>query len=298
MPPSPQVTSLLTNDQLMRIERLRLAALRRFTNRSSGEHRTRRSGSSNEFCDYRDYVPGDDIRYVDWNIFARLRRPYIKLFMEQEQMHVVLLVDASASMLFEDKLLRARQLAAALGVASLLGGEATSVAVFGPDEGGLSRMGPRTGRAGMRELFDFLQRFEGGGDGVLEQGIDRLLRIHRGRGAVIVISDFLTGGDVRRAMSSLFSRGLEVYALQIECPTEIDPQVTSDLRLIDSETQQHLDITATGDLMNLYQTYRMSHQRRLEQWCRQRSGRHLAVSSAEPLDRLLFDRLRRKGWVV
>ena len=125
-----QLTPLLPNEVLSRLELLRLNASRRFTNKSRGEHTTGRGGSSTEFSDFRHYAPGDDVRFVDWNIFARLHRPYLKLYEQEEELHVAILVDASSSMLFGDKLDRARQLAAAFGVLGLLGRERVSVAAI------------------------------------------------------------------------------------------------------------------------------------------------------------------------
>ena len=111
-----QYTSLFENDILSRLERLRVNPRRRRTNRSRGEHLSGKGGTSTEFSDYRDYVEGDDVRNVDWNIFARINRPYVKIYQHEEEMHVVILIDASSSMMFEGKLDRAKQLAAAFGV--------------------------------------------------------------------------------------------------------------------------------------------------------------------------------------
>ena len=108
-----QVTSLLTNRDLDRLARLRLNSSRRFTNRARGEHLAAKGGTSTEFCDTRDYSPGDDVRYLDWNAFARMNRPYLKQYHQEEEMHIALLVDASSSMMFEGKFALARQLAAA-----------------------------------------------------------------------------------------------------------------------------------------------------------------------------------------
>ena len=102
--PRPQMTTLLTNRVLDRLQRLRIRPAGKRTSRSRGEHLSGKGGTSTEFCDYRDYTPGDDTRVVDWNIFARLHRPYLKQFHKEEERHVVLLIDASASMKFEDKL--------------------------------------------------------------------------------------------------------------------------------------------------------------------------------------------------
>ena len=146
-----QLTALLTNAQLERLGRLRLGANRRLTNQGRGEHLARKGGTSTEFCDYRDYTEGDDTRFVDWNIFSRLHRPYLKVYHHEEELHALVLVDASNSMRFEGKLERARQLAAAFGVLALRNGERLSV---GTMRGG-SRTHRRTAaaehRAGGRE---------------------------------------------------------------------------------------------------------------------------------------------------
>src|SRR6186713_2797710 len=189
--PSAQITSLLSNRDLDRLARLRLNASRRFTNRARGEHLAAKGGTSTEFCDFRDYSPGDDVRFVDWNIFARINRPYLKQFHMEEEMHVVLAVDASASMMFEGKLALAQQLAAAFGVIGLRGSEKVSAWRL-RGTGAAERLAPTTGRAGQRKLFAFLEGIEGGGDATLDAGIENLLRHHRGRGLVILLSDFLT----------------------------------------------------------------------------------------------------------
>src|SRR6478609_10401896 len=116
MDSTSQFTSLLTNATLARVERMRMLPMRRRTNRSRGEHLAGKGGTSTEFNDYRDYVAGDDMRYIDWNIFSRLNRPYVKLYRHEEEMHVVILVDASTSMRFEGKLDLAKQLAGACGL--------------------------------------------------------------------------------------------------------------------------------------------------------------------------------------
>lgn len=293
----PQVTSLLTNEQLARVTRLRLLPNRRLTSRMRGEHRARASGTSIEFRDYRDYAPGDDMRFVDWNIFARLHRPYLKLYHEEEQMNVVVLVDASASMKFEGKLGRALSLAAAFGVMGLMAAERVSVYVFNQHGNEATRMRPRRGRVAMRDLFAFLESIEGGGDAPLEEGVEAMLRVHRGRGVVLVLSDFLTHANLHRAFNLIHSAGLEPLGVQLLAPQEIDPALETDLRLVDSETGETLDVTAGGDLLTIYQDYRLSLQSELETLCRQRGGRFLSLDASMPLDTVLFDLLRRKGWV-
>ena len=300
MPETPsraQLTTLLSNDVLDRLERLRINAGRRFTSKSQGEHLSGKGGRSIEFSDYRDYSPGDDFRFVDWNIFARLQRAYLKLYHQEEEIHVVLMVDASSSMLFEGKLDRATQLAAAFGVMGLLGSERVSVFAFNAAGGMLRRLPPCVGRASMRKLFAFLERLEGGGDAPVEDGIERALRYHAGRGVAVVLSDFLTFGDVKKALNRIFNAGLETCGIQVLCPAEIDPDLSGDVRLVDCETQDALDVSAAGDLLDLYAQYRLDYEARLSTLCQQRAGRFACVGSEDAIEWILFDLLRRRGWV-
>ena len=293
--PSPQLTTLLSNRDLDRLARLRIHSARRFTNRARGEHLAAKGGTSTEFCDFRDYSPGDDVRFVDWNIFARIERAYVKQFHQEEEMHVAVLVDASESMKFEGKFELARQLAAAFGVLGLRGLEKVSVCALG---GARDRLRPCTGRAAMGKLFAFLEKITSGGDAPVERGIEAFLREHSGRGLVVVLSDFLTTGDLRRAFNQLHSAGLEIFAVQILGPSELAPEIAGDLRFVDCETRGHLDISSAGDLLALYHEYRTAHQQQLSALCQQRSGKFLSIDAAEPFERVVFDTMRRKGWIV
>lgn len=293
----PQVTTLLGNDVLTRVERLRLNPIRRLTNRRHGEHLTGRGGTSTEFSDYRDYAAGDDVRFVDWNIFARLNRPYLKLYEREEEMHVTLLVDASGSMLSEGKLDRAKQLAAALAVMGLLNLEQVSIHVSGLAGTAPALLPPCTGRASMRRVFEFLERIEGGGDVPIEEAIKAVLRRHRGRGIAVILSDFLTFGNYQRAFNSLFNAGMEIFAVQILGPTEIDPELTGDLRFVDCESEGTLDVSSVGELLGIYHEHRLALEEALASECRRRNGRFVSLSSKDSVEWILFDLFRRRGWV-
>jgi uncharacterized protein (DUF58 family) len=291
-----RITKLLSNKLLSRVERMRLFTSRRFTNRSRGEHVARGGGNSNEFKDYRDYSPGDDVRFVDWNIFARHHRPFVKLFHQEEELHVVLLVDASTSMDFEGKNTRALELASSLGFMGLLGGERVSAHVFN-GKGGTRMLKPIRGRGKRRELFSFLESVEPGGDGPVEEAVEAMLKMHRGRGSLIVISDFLTTGELNKPFNMAFSAGLVPYCIQILGPSELEPELSSDVRLVDSETEATLDITGTGELVGLYREYMDSLLIRLDALCKQRTGKFCSIDSGLTSEFVLTDVLRRRGWV-
>ncbi|MBL8809991.1 MAG: DUF58 domain-containing protein [Planctomycetaceae bacterium] len=276
---------------------MRLRPLRRLTNRARGEHLSGKGGSSTDFADFRDYAVGDDLRYVDWNIFARLRRPYIKQFQHEEEMHVVLMVDASTSMMFDNKLLLAKQAAAAMGIMGLHNVERVSAYAMHSQDGKPWMLPPGTGRTRIRQLLQFLEQLEGGGNIPVERAIETMLRFHRGRGVAILISDFLSFGDLARPFNLLFSSGLEVWGLQILSDAEINPNVQGDLRFIDSETQETLDITNASELLSVYHDQRLWLQQNLDSMCRSRQGRFLSVSSSMSIQTVLFEHLCRQGWV-
>lgn len=294
---STSLTRLLANETLARLERLRIQPRRRRTNRSQGEHLTGKGGSSIEFSDYRDYVPGDDVRHLDWNIFARLNRPYIKLFQHEEEMHVLVLLDASSSMLFGDKLIAALRLAAAFGVMSLFGVERLSIHAYGGDADRPRVLPPCRGRPSLMRMLQFLENVEGGGAWRIDQAIEDVLKTHRGRGVAVVLSDFLTPADLRRPFNLLYSAGLELMAIQILAPEEIDPDISGDWRFVDAETQQTLDISSAAELLGVYHQHRLALHAFLESECRKRNGRFLSISSDEPVETVVFERLLRQGWI-
>ncbi|MBV9127300.1 MAG: DUF58 domain-containing protein [Verrucomicrobia bacterium] len=305
-PAASAVTSLLSNADLDRLARLRLRPLQRLTSRTRGEHLGGKGGTSTEFCDYRDYAAGDDLRHVDWNAFSRLHRPYLKVFHTEEERHVLLVLDASSSMRFEGKLSRAKSLAAAFAALALRGHERLSAFAFYASENSsrqMARLPSCAGRMSLRKAFAFIEAIDEtrGGDLTLELGIERALQQHSGgRGIAIVISDFLTAGDLGRAFNLVAGAGLELWALQLLGPSERDPAlaIQGDLRLVDSETVQALDLSAAGDLLALYHEYRLAHEQRLQAICQARAGRFVSLGSDEPLNTVLFDRLRRLGWIV
>ncbi len=299
------LSSLLPNDVLGRLERVRLQPVRRLTNPSRGEHFAGKGGSSTEFADYRDYAPGDDVRFVDWNIFSRLNKPYMKLYRHEQELHVCLIVDASASMRFgsgggsggESKLRRAAQIAAALGVCALTGVERVSAHVCHAAGTDPTRLPPCTGRKSLPRLLKFLEAVEPGGDYPIEAAVADVLKRHSGRGVAVIVSDFLTFGDLPSLFGRLQAAGLEPWAVQVLSPEEIDPDLTGDLRLVDSENGAGLDVTRAGDLLGFYHDHRLALEDHLAAQCRQRGGRFLPVSAAEPLKDLLFGTLRRQGWL-
>ena len=280
---------------LQRLERMRLVSARRNTSRVRGEHLTGRSGSSNEFSDYRNYVAGDDTRFVDWNAFARLRRPYMKLYREEDEMSVVLLIDASKSMAEHDKFTRAQQLALAFAIMALYGGERLSAyAITGS---GGAHWKPARGRGQIAKFAHFLETLNSDGEASIEACAETAMRYHSGRGLVIVLSDFLTQGDLKKMFNRLFSQGLEIMATQILSGVELNPELTGDARLVDCETSEVLDVSANSYLMQLYHEHLSDLRELLGSLAKSRGGRYLSFCADDRIEEMLFGQALRAGWL-
>lgn len=293
----PQMTRLLSNETLARVEQMRLRPNRRLTNRARGEHAAGVNGASVDFTDYRNYVAGDDIRHVDWNIFARLQRPYLKLYAHEEELHVVVVLDASLSMRSAEKFERARQLAAAFSTMALLGTDRVSLFAGTGSDAPLAILRGVSGRRATRLVFEFLENLEPEGDSTIDETIASTLRIHHGRGVAVVLSDFLTSRDMAGSFNRLSSAGLEIFGVQILAPQEMDPDLTGDVRLVDCETGQTLDVSSARELLDLYHEHRLGQHHYLLSQCRRRHGRFATVSSEQSLETILRETLLRQGWI-
>lgn len=295
--PETAPNALLGPSTLRRLAARRIVARRRFTNRHQGANLAGRGGSSTEFSDYRDYSPGDDPRFVDWNVFARLRRPYLKLYRVEEEMHVVVLIDGSGSMATEAKLERAREIAAAFGVLALGGGERLSAWSFHAQAHAPLALRARRGRTGVPHLLRFLDAIEAGGDCPVESGIERILAHHRGRGIALVVSDFLTAGDLTRPLNALHASGLEPLGVQLLGPSELEPDVGRDVRLVDVETGARLDVSSVPELLGIYRDTRDAHTAEIRAMFEGRGGRFFRAASTESVDDIVLREMVRRGWI-
>jgi len=292
-----QISKLFSNRVLSRLERLQINSNRRFTDKRRGEHLSGRGGTSIEFSDYRNYIAGDDVRFVDWNIFARLNRPYLKLYRQEEEMHVVILIDASTSMKFENKFTRCTQLAGAFAIMGLFANEQVSIYAFNSQNTRPEGLRPTSGKGNMQKILNYIENIQNGGDSPVEHGVDQFLKYHSGRGVLILLSDFLTIGNLKKACNSIYNSGLELFAIQILGESEIDPIIAGDVRLLDCETEQPLDVSLNANLIKIYQEYRLDHEAYIAELCKKRAGRFLTINSNTNIEHILFDTLCRKGWI-
>lgn len=287
--PSP----LLEPAFLHRLEQLELVTRKIFVGRLKGERRSRRKGQSVEFADYRNYAVGDDLRFLDWNLYARLDRLFLRLFMEEEDLHFYLLVDRSRSMDFgtPTKLHYARQVAAALGFVGLVNLDRVVVEAF-PDGPALP---PLRGRRSLWRLLDFLGRLEPGGAGDLAAALRSFSLRCSGKGIVVVLSDFMDRRGYEEALRYLVARLMDVYVIQILSQEELDPDLSGDLQLVDVEDRDAAEVTVSLPLLRRYQENLAAHRAGLHAFCTRRGITPLFTGTDVPFDRLVLTYLRQRG---
>ena len=226
--------ALISPDLMKRLEQLQLLARRRSKSTAKGERRSGARGQSVEFADYRTYVPGDDLRRIDWNLFGRLERLFLKLYEEERELPVTIYLDSSESMSFGrvSKFDFARQVAAAVGYVALCGFDRVTVEPFplADDQAGLvGELRAVRGRRSAMRFFDNLNRLKAGGTADFNQALRLGAMKHRAQGVIVVLSDFLDPAGYEDGLKSLASRGSEVHAVQILAPEELEPSSYGDL---------------------------------------------------------------------
>ncbi|MDQ2674792.1 MAG: DUF58 domain-containing protein [Chloroflexota bacterium] len=278
---------------LRRLEQLELASRRLTAGRMKGERRSVRRGQSVEFADYRTYAAGDDLRQLDWNAYARLERLFVKLFVEEEDVTVHLLVDASRSMDYGEpnKLEAARRAAAALGYLGLASMDRVSVAFLG--DGTATPMRPLRGKRRTHELFSFLAQPRDDRLTGLAAAARAYVGRMRGSGPLVLISDLMDPGYLD-ALRDLAGTRSQLSVLHLLAPDELNPEVAADARLVDRETGHAVEVSGDDDLVDRYRARLADWQAEIAAFVSRRGGAYVPVPSDLDLADLLFDVLRRR----
>jgi len=267
-----------------------------FRGRLKGERRSKRKGQSVEFADFRNYVPGDDIRFIDWNLYARLDRLFLKLFLEEEDLHFYALVDASTSMEFGDpsKLSFAKQLAAALGFIGLCRADRVKVEGLGAIR---SHPGPvLRGRKSLWRLTEYLDKLETTNVSLAPAVKEFCLR-NTGQGILVLISDLMDKSGYDAALRMLLAQRFDVYVIHVLSPEELDPNVKGDLKLIDSEDRDVAEITVSRPLLDRYRRTLASFVDGARDYCTRRGMTYLMTNSQTPVEQIVSNYLRARGLV-
>ena len=289
------VKPLLDPHFLARLEQLELVSRKIFLGRMKGERRSPRKGQSVEFADYRNYTVGDDLRFLDWNLYARLDRLFLRLFLEEEDLHFYLLLDNSLSMDFgtPTKLHYARQVAAALGFIGLVNQDRVVIEVF--NDRLTQSLPPLRGRRSLGRLLDFLQQVEPAGPSNLTQALRTFSLKCSGRGVVVLLGDLMDKGGYEDALRFLVARRMDVYVVQILSQEEIEPAISGDVKMVDAEDADEAEISVSPVLLRRYKENLTAYRAHLQDFCNRRGIAYLFTSNQVPFDRLVLTCFRQRG---
>ena len=345
---------LLGSRLIAAISRLDLTSRKIFAGKLKGERRSKKRGESVEFADHRPYATGDDLRHIDWNIYGRLDRLFLKLFLEEEDLALHVVIDASASSDCGDpnKFLYAQRVAAALGYVGLvnlnrvavtaIGGESETGAATAETAVPLGAKKPETavpphassgtgvppvkkavppdassgtgvppvdngiaihqlrdlrGRRRLQDLSRFICSLRPAGTTNFPAAAKRLALSRRGRGVMIVISDFFMKEGYEDGLRMLVGRGYDLFAIQTLSPQEVEPEITGDLRLVDVEDGDRAEITVGAPLLRRYKENLAAYCDAFRVFCARREITGMTVRTDTPIETLLVDYLRRRGLV-
>src|SRR5947207_1539406 len=326
----PFYNQLFDADFMRKLERLSLVSRKLKAGRMTGERRSPKRGQSVEFADYRNYAHGDDLRRVDWNAYARMERLFIKLFQEEEDLTVHLLLDASKSMDWGDpqditltapvaavdetraiggvvapssggntrdqnKLVYAKRTAAALGYVALSNLDRLSLTAF--SKSGLQRFSAVRGKGHAVSMLRFIAGVQAEGATDLDLMLRQYASQAKYAGLLFVLSDFLVEGGGIEGLKALQAAGHEVNVIHILAPAEVHPELAliGDLRLKDIETGATQEVSIDGTILDLYREKFEAWQSEIEEFCRRRGINYLLVTTDQPFEDLVLHYLRRRG---
>ena len=285
-----------------RIEPLMLVAKKVRVGAMKGDRRSIKRGNSIEFADYRNYVPGDDLRQLDWNIYARLERPFIKLLEDEEDLTVHLILDASASMDFppegeadQQKLLFAKRIFAGLAYVSLTSNDRLIMTAV--NDGGKATFGPVRGRGRGIAMLRYIQDLGAVGITDLNIMLEDYARRTRRPGLTLIISDMFSPTGYVDGLNALLSRGHEVAFLHVLAPEEITPPLVGDLRLIDVETGAAQEVTVDASMRGIYQQRLSAWRDEIREECLRRGAYYFPLVTDAPWERVILSDMRRVGLV-
>ena len=301
-PSSPPSDRLFDEAFLRKLEQLALLSRRAMAGTLQGERRSPKRGQSVEFADFRPYVRGDDFRRIDWNAYARLERFFIKLFVEEEDLTVHMLVDTSRSMDWGEpnKLRYAVRAAGALGYVALVGLDRVTVTALGSEHEGNEGMAsqgyfpPHRSRQQALALFGFLQALATGQHAHLAPRLRAYAAAATRPGPLLLFSDLMDDGW-SDGLGALAARGFEVTVLHILSADEANPELAGDLKLLDVETGSDVEITADYDLLQRYRDGLAAWREELRVFCGARGMHYVPIETTVPFEELLFAVLRQRG---
>lgn len=276
-----------------RLNHLKLAMHIRLDKGLSGGRKSSAKGSSVEFSDFREYLPGDDIRRIDWNVYGRLDKLYVKQFMEEKEAFYHIFLDTSASMDFGEKKKSVMALRLAAVFAWLVLKQLDRVEILTLGDGRLGKTSPVIGRSSFQRLLNELEQVSFEGDTRISEAVKKCSL--SGRGICILISDFLDPHGVDEAIRYLTFKRQEIFLIQVLAREEKEFDGEGTLALEDMETGNQVRVTMTRQTIRAYEEALESHEQALQRLAKRYGCAFLQVIADEDLDKVIFRTLKQKG---
>ena len=276
-----------------KLNHLKMAAHIRLDQGQSGGRKSSAKGSSVEFSDFREYLPGDDIRRIDWNVYGRLDKLYIKQFMEEKEAWYHIFLDASGSMEYGEQKKSAMALRLAAVFVWLVLGQLDRVELMTFQGGRLGKASPVIGRGSFQKLLQELEQVSFGGEARINEAIRR--SDLRGRGICILISDFLEDQGLEDAVRYLTYKRQEVYLIQVLAREELDFDEEGTLELQDMENAGSVRVTMNRQSIRMYRETLEKHNFRMQRMAKRYGCVYQQVTADEELEKVIFESLKQKG---
>ncbi len=287
------MSELFDKEFFQKLNRLKLAMNIRIDKGMSGARKSSAKGSSVEFSDFREYIPGDDIRRIDWNVYGRLDKLFIKQFMEEKEAFYHIFVDSSASMNFGEKKKSDMALKLAAVFVWLVQKQLDRVEILTLSDGRLDRTSPITGRSSFARMLDELEKVSFGGTTGINEAISRA-KIN-GRGVTIIISDFLDPEGIDEAIKFLIFKRQEVMLLQVLAHEEIEFDEEGTFAIKDMETSDEVRVTMSRQTIKNYQKTLESHNQKIQRLAKKYGCAYMQITSDEDIEKVVFETMKQKG---
>ena len=281
---------------LQQLETLQMLVKNNVAGLFGGTHQSKTYGSSCEFADYRDYQIGDDITKIDWNAYARFEKLYIKLFLDERQMHTRIYIDASKSMEHGTvkKAEQALKLAAAIAYLSVCSMDKVSVFVV-KNKKTIEIISSMVGKESFLSMIGKLNEITFEGDSYISEAI-LPEKVGYGDGMSVIISDFLTDNDYERAIDHLADKKRHVFCIQILSKEELHPSTRGKVHFFDSEDERRFyRKNITRDIAKAYKSALEYATGRISNYCASRGGDYLLVSAEDPINKIIFEKTVNMG---
>jgi uncharacterized protein (DUF58 family) len=285
-----------------KLEYLALVSRRVFAGRLRAERRTKKSGSGVEFADHRDYQPGDDFRTLDWSAYQRFEKLLVRLYEEEEDLAIYLILDTSGSMGFGAgdtqkalKLAYAKKVVAALAYVGLANLDRVSIATTGDRM--LERMPETRGKARIFKTFRFLRSVEAVGPTDLGDAMKSFVAQNKRRGLAVLVSDLYDPKGFERGVNVLRYNKFDPFVVHVVDPSDARPRLQGDVLVYDCETGDEREVTVTGRVLERFAEAHADYVAGIERFCATRQVPYVAASVDVPFDELILRVFRRGGFL-